>query len=142
MVPLKDNQKENIIKRLSFIDIEINDLQKFKNLSYNEYKLKRDKRRNVERIEENILNAIIDIGKVLLLGENIEIPTTYREIFTQLGQHNVIPEKLGEELSKLVRLRNILSHQYLDLSWDYIKNFMVKGQINVKQFIKIVEKYS
>jgi len=57
------------------------------------------------------------MGKIVLAGEDIELPETYREIFKKLAQIGMVSNELGEGLSDLVRLRNILAHQYLDIKW-------------------------
>jgi uncharacterized protein YutE (UPF0331/DUF86 family) len=69
----------------------------------------------VEKISENVGNATIDIGKVILAGEEIELPETYRNIFKKLAQIQIVSDELAGSLSDLVRLRNIVAHQYLDI---------------------------
>jgi len=107
MNPLNDMQRTSIVKRIDFIEIELKDLESYQKLDFETYSQDRKTRRDVEIIVENIANASIDIGKIVLAGEDIELPETYKEILIKLAQTGVISKELGESLSDLVRLRNI-----------------------------------
>jgi len=139
MTPLNSIQKTSIIKRIDFIEIELKDLDEYKNLDFSTYARDRKARRDVERIIENIVNAVIDIGKIILAGEDLELPDTYREIFVKLGDSGLIDAQHAGCLSDLVRLRNILAHQYLDIKWDMLKDFIEQGSKEVKRFLEITK---
>ena len=137
MVPLNTIQKTSIIKRIDFIETELKDLNEYKTLDFNTYARERKIRRDVERIIENIVNGIIDIGKIILAGEDVVLPDTYREIFIKLGDSGIIDTRLAGCLSDLARLRNILAHQYLDIKWEMIKDFINQGSEEVTTFLGI-----
>lgn len=140
MTPLNELQKINIAKRIDFIELELKDLEEYVGLDFDTYSKNRKVRRDVERISENIANAVIDIGKIIIVGEEIELPETYRDIFKKLVQIQFIDGELSEKLSDLVRLRNILAHQYLDIKWNLINDFLVHGKNDVMSFLHIVRK--
>ncbi len=140
VTPLKAEQKESIIARMAFIETELLDLERFRTTDWKTFLNNRDMRRNIERIVENIANACIDIGKIILAGEATEMPSTYKEVIEKLGLMNLISMELAEELGDLVVIRNILAHQYLDLEWEKIKQFLAKGPERVKEFIQTVQK--
>jgi hypothetical protein len=99
MTPLSDLQKTSIIKRIDFIELELKDLEQYENMSYEIYSRDRKARRDVERLSENIANATIDIGKIILAGENVEMPETYRDVFTKLVEISVIDDASGKTTS-------------------------------------------
>jgi uncharacterized protein YutE (UPF0331/DUF86 family) len=142
MTPLNEIQKISIAKRIDFVELELKDLEEYEGLDFDTYSQNRKARRDVERISENIANAVIDIGKIILAGEDIELPETYRDIFKKLVQIQIVEGELGESLSDLVRLRNILAHQYLDIKWEMIKDFIIRGKNNVRGFLTIIKKIS
>jgi uncharacterized protein YutE (UPF0331/DUF86 family) len=139
MNPLNNLQKTSIVKRIDFLEIELKDLEAYKKLDFETYSRDRKVRRDVERILENVANASIDIGKIILAGEDIDLPDTYKEIFIKLEQAGVISKDLSISLSDLARLRNILAHQYLDLKWEMVKDFIARGKENVKTFLTILK---
>lgn len=140
MTPLKPEQKESIITRMAFIETELSDLERFRATDWNTFLNNRDTRRNIERIIENIANACIDISKIIMAGEATEMPSTYKEVIERLGAMNLIPIGLAEELGDLVVVRNLLAHQYLDLEWDKIKQFLAKGPDKVREFIQAAQR--
>ncbi len=142
MIPLNEIQKISIAKRIDFIELELKDLEEYEGLSFDTYSQNRKARRDVERISENIANAVIDIGKLILAGEDIELPETYRDIFNKLVQVKILDGELGVRISDLVRLRNILAHQYLDIKWEMIKDFIARGKNDVKAFLTLIRKMS
>jgi hypothetical protein len=56
---LREELKQRLLKHLNFLEDELKDYPKFKQLSRTEYFDDRDKRRNVERWIENIINSSI-----------------------------------------------------------------------------------
>lgn len=138
---LNESDKLNILKRIDFIQIELNDLDEYKKLTYEVYNTDRITRRNVERIIENISNALIDISKIIIANENIHIPNSYREIILKLGEIETIDEELAKSIAEIARLRNVLAHQYLDIKWSYVTTFITDKINDVYKFIDAVNKY-
>lgn len=141
MSPLNPFQKENIIRRIAFIESELKDLQIHKKVTYTEYFNDRNKRRLIERIVENILNALADIAKIALSGEVGELPTSYKDSFLKLSTAGVIKDSLAKKLGIYMDLRNELAHQYLDLRWKPFQKFILESSKNIEQFIKVVKKF-
>ncbi|HGE71610.1 TPA: hypothetical protein ENX78_12285, partial [Candidatus Poribacteria bacterium] len=67
---MERDHKIRLIRHLTFLREELEDYESFKNLSKEGYNQERDKRRNVERWIENIINSSIDIAKTILSSEN------------------------------------------------------------------------
>ncbi|MFH1392727.1 MAG: HepT-like ribonuclease domain-containing protein [bacterium] len=134
---LSEADKTNILKILDFLETEMKDFAKFKKVSWQDYLKSRDVKRNIERWIENIVNASLDIAKILLASENQEIPDTYREILEKLGIINSFDLKNTKKLAQWARLRNVLAHQYLDLRWKRVQKFTAEAQ---KDFEYLAEK--
>ena len=141
MTPLEPVQREGIMRRLAFIDQEMGDLAAYDDLDRARYETDRAARRNVERMAENVVNAAIDVAKILGAGENLELPATYREAFLQLARAGLISEELGNELAHLARARNVLAHHYLDMKWDLIHRFLGDGRSAVADFVTAIRAY-
>ncbi len=132
--------KERLIKLTDFLERELVDFPKFKNLSWNEYQNDNDKRRNVERWVENIVNSSIDIAKIILATDRVKIPQTYRDILHNLGATHYFKGGLAKKLSGWAKLRNIVTHEYLDIRWDSIKEFIEESEPVYLGFVKIIKK--
>ncbi len=138
---MKQEFRERLIKHLDFLEAELNDYLQFKKLTREEYFKARDKRRNVERWIENIINSTVDISKIILTAEGIRIPDTYREIVLALSFIEELKTIKPEKVSGWVRFRNIVAHEYLDIKWNSISKFIKETETLYKDFLNTLKKY-
>jgi uncharacterized protein YutE (UPF0331/DUF86 family) len=82
---------------------------------------------------------IFRIAKVVLPGENVPIPEKYREMFLVLGELGLISQEVAVQISVYSRLRNVLAHQYLDIRWEVVKDFLLNGFEVISSFFDSVE---
>ena len=52
------------------------------------------------------------------------MPKTYQQALLKFGLFAGLKEKEAEELSAFARLRNILAHEYLEVTYGSIKKFI------------------
>ena len=133
--------KFRLIKHITFLENELNDFKNFESLSWEEYNSERDKQRNIERWIENIINSSIDIAKIILSYEGQPLADTYKEMIEKLAVLPSFDKKNIEQLSKWVRLRNIISHEYLDIRWSSIKKFISETRPFYEDFLEKVKAY-
>lgn len=128
-----------IMKRVDFIQAELEDLAEYQQISFNDYTSNRKLQRNLERIAENIANAIIDLCKILLSNTTQAIPDTYRDIILKAGELESLDPAHASEIADIARLRNILSHQYLDIKWDALKFFIAQADRIIRPFLSTIK---
>ncbi len=133
--------KFRLIKHLTFFENELKDYDSFKSLSWKEYNEERNKRRDVERWIENILNSSIDIAKIILTSEALTLPDTYREMVASISLVAGFNKEIIEKISRWVKLRNIISHEYLDVRWSSIKKFISETEPLFKGFLNMTKGY-
>lgn len=113
---LEQIDRERLTRISDFLYSELSNIKhKFQNIDFKIYSSNRDTQRNVERCIENIINASLDIAKIILVSKNLPIPETYRKYFITLYTSDIIDKETADTLSDGVRLRDILAHQYLDI---------------------------
>ena len=74
------------------------------------------------------------ITKLTEAHEEIRLSDTYREVLLSLSLVREFNSKGAEELSKWVRFRNIISHEYLDIKWASIKRFIGETEQCIRDF--------
>lgn len=121
---LTENDKERLRNCVDFLESELRYYPDFAGLAQSVYESEVATRRNVERWVENIVNASIDIAKITLASEKKRIPQTYRDIFYELRLIEGFPKAIAEQIGKFVKLRNILAHEYLDIRFKRIREFL------------------
>jgi len=137
-----DKEEEVRLKiRIDFLKTEMEELDRFKNLTKKEYTEDRDKRKLIERWAENIINAIIDITKMVLASEKKLAPRSYEEALLNFGFLIGLEEKESERLSKFAKLRNILAHEYLDILYREIQYFIKEFPKFYKKVLSFLENY-
>jgi len=137
---MRKEDRERVIRLLDYLESEVDDYPVFSNLSWETYQKDKEKRRNVERWIENIVMSSIDIAKILLASENRPIPESYKEILSHIGLIGDFDEEFGKKLSKWAGLRNIVAHEYLDIRWRNIKEFINESEPVYRQLIKGIKK--
>ena len=130
-----------LTKHITFFEAELKDYEKFESLSWNEYNQERSKRRDVERWIENIVNSSIDIAKIILSVEGITLADTYKETVVLLSLVPGFDKNEIESLSGWIKLRNIISHEYLDIRWSSIKKFVSETKPLYERFLNRLRKY-
>jgi uncharacterized protein YutE (UPF0331/DUF86 family) len=65
-----------------------------------------------------IINRALDLADEVILTNRLGMPSSYREIFDILKRRRFIDRDLAEEMAALVFYRNMIAHQYDDLTDD------------------------
>lgn len=128
-----------IMKRVDFIQAELEDLAEYLPLNFSSYSSDRKLQRNLERIAENIANALIDLSKIILSNTTQAIPDTYRDIILKAGELEALDPDHASKIADIARLRNILAHQYLDIKWDALKFFIAEADKIIQPFLSTIK---
>lgn len=85
-----------------------------------------------------LINRTIDLGDEIVSAENLGMPGSYRNIFQRLAQAKIISKRMNDDLSALVRVRNLLAHEYETLTERDIYEALQKIKV-VNEFIAVVK---
>lgn len=83
-----------------------------------------------------ILNRTIDLGKEIIRGRKLGLPASYREIFQILEKEKIISSELSQKLQYLANRRNLLAHEYFDITEKSIFLMYLKVS-SIKEFMKV-----
>jgi uncharacterized protein YutE (UPF0331/DUF86 family)/predicted nucleotidyltransferase len=122
-------------RRVVFLNSELADLPAFSGLTQRDYEQDRHRRRDVERLVENLMNAVMDIAKIVLASEKRPIPETYRDVLYAIGAIDPFHPERAEQLAGWAGLRNVLAHEYLDLRWKPLSQFLQHGERVLHAFL-------
>lgn len=121
---LNEVDRDRLRRITDFLSSELTDAGEFSSLTRESYMTDSGRRRNVECWIENIVNASIDVAKILLASAQATLPQTYREILLNLETLPDFKPQTAQALSSFSKLRNILAHEYLDMRWAQISGFL------------------
>lgn len=138
---LNPEEETKLLERIHFLKTELQEIEDFKKITFKEYREDRNKRRIIERWVENIINATIDIAKIILASEKKRMPKTYETALLDFGIFIGLNQEESEKFSRLANLRNILAHEYLDILYGRIQNFIEDSLPIYKKIFNFLEKY-
>lgn len=138
---LSEEDAYSLDRRLVFLEGELRVLADFSQLDWTQYQENSHERRALERTIENIMNASIDISKIILASQKRTIPSSYREMVSHVRYVQPFSSDVMEKISSWAELRNILAHEYLDLRWKSIEQFLHSSESFIQQFIDAARKF-
>ncbi|MGR3309207.1 MAG: DUF86 domain-containing protein [Candidatus Brocadiales bacterium] len=116
--------EERLMVRLDFLKLQMEDYPRYQKVDWNEYSKDRFLRREIERWVEDTINCVIDIVKIILSREKLPIPNTNKELLKAIETVGDFEKGFGEGISRWASIRNKLAHEYLDLKWEGVKDFL------------------
>ena len=69
------------------------------------------------------------------------MPKTYQQALLKFGFFVGLEEKEAEELSTFARLRNILAHEYLEVTYGSIKKFIDVSPVIYRKIFDFLSQY-
>ena len=131
--------KTRIRERLKFLEKEFGEIEEIRKFNWQDYLVDSFKRKIIERWVENLVIVSLDIAKIILASEKREIPQSYKDtlkVFTAV----YIDSSLADKFSAFAEFRNIIVHEYLDIRWKKIVNFIKEAEKLYPKFIEKVKK--
>lgn len=128
-----------IKKRLGQLSVSLKKIERFKDISYEEF-LDDDMIQDV--IEYNLfisINMMIDIATHIVVDNNMGTPETLGEAFDILNKKQYLSDERTKIYRNMVGLRNILSHEYVSIDKKIIFNILKESLIDIKRFIIFID---
>lgn len=137
-----------IAKKLAGMSKRFDKLKRYESLSLDDYLLDEDRQTIIERLLELIIQAALDINKILLkqvsgvnLGSNGDESLTNANIFRLAGEHGFISLDLAEQLAKSGQFRNVLAHLYDDIDPEQVYIALQKAYEQYPGYIEAIQDY-
>ena len=127
-----------IKKRLNQLSTSLNKIERFKDISLEEF-LKDDIIQDV--VEYNLfiaINMMIDIATHIVVDNNMGNPETLGGAFAILNKQKYLSEDESKIYRNMVGLRNILLHEYVNIDKRMIYDIMTNNLIDIKKYIIFV----
>ncbi len=84
----------------------------------------------------SIINSALSLAEGVINAKNLGIPGNYADIFEMLKQNKIISDGLCGEMKTLIKLQNLLAHEYETFDERQIAKLSAKVYY-VKEFVKI-----
>lgn len=128
--------KKIIIRKISFINKDLQSLRALSKLSLKTYLSKSDYEAMAERYLERIIGRMIDINYHILVEEEDVISVDYFNSFIDLGKKKYLPLKFSRDLANSAGLRNRLAHEYDEIDEKKIYEAIQSSLKDVPKYLK------
>lgn len=136
MVP---EEKNALLVRVERLKEELKFLKQNKPKSYEEFVQNPVKRRSIERSLEVALEAVLDIGRLIISLKNLHKPSDNTEVFDILAVDNILPKEFAKNIRGIGGMRNVLVHDYMII--DYKKVYKALQKIDeLQKFVEYIVK--
>lgn len=102
--------------------------------------LKQNKERSaaVKYQMQTAVECCANIAEHIIFGLDLGNPTTSKELFPILTQHDIVDSQLAKKLQDAVGLRNILVHLYRQVNLAILVNSATVGLNDLREFAKAI----
>ena len=66
------------------------------------------------------IEAAVDIGRHVIASERLRAPDSFAEVFSILGEANLLSPDSAASMADAARFRNVLVHQYIDVDDELV----------------------
>ncbi len=122
-------------RKFELIDDSLRKLEEIKkeNPSLERYRNSWKDKDSAERNLQKTIEAIIDIGKMLVADKGLREPGNNREVFLILEENNLFPTEFISLIDKIIGMRNILVHSYDRVDEAVVYGILQKNLCDVRK---------
>lgn len=103
--------RKRILAKLDGLASHLDELNEIAPTSFEEFQ-ETEKKRACERLLQIAIEAVIDVGGLIVSGQRLGLPADEDDVFRKLRDHGVLSEELIQTLRSMRGFRNILVHEY------------------------------
>jgi uncharacterized protein YutE (UPF0331/DUF86 family) len=133
---------EGVGKKLIGMTKRLTRLSVHQSLTFAGYLQDEDRQATIERYLEIIIQAAIDINKMLLAHRGIDLAELKNsETFTIAGELGILSTELATRLSLSAGFRNVLAHLYDDIIPEMAYQALQRAVVDYPRYIQQIETY-
>lgn len=130
------------IRKFDLIEESIKKLSELRreNPTLDKYRRSWKDKDSAERNLQKVIEAIIDLGKMLIADKKLREPSNNREVFQILEEEGLFPSELMPLIDKMIGMRNVLVHSYNRIDDSIIYGVLKKNLSDIKKLSLILKK--
>ena len=95
-----------------------------------------------ERYFERIMEAVIDLGFILIKEKNFKMPEDEEGIFNIFSKEKIISEELSKKLKDAKGMRNFIIHQYEKINDELVFEVLTENlEKDVREFLESIGEF-
>ena len=138
---LSPEDADRLRRTIEFIENQMTLYATLSGWTFSDYEKDLIKRGAAERWVENMVNAVTDISKIVLSSGKKPSPYGYADAVRASIIYLDVREDFWDKFLNWIKLRNILAHEYLDIKWKRISDFIQYSEPYFKSFVDAAKKF-
>jgi uncharacterized protein YutE (UPF0331/DUF86 family) len=130
--------KELVSRKLSQLRMYVDELRRAKDINWEKYRSDLRTRAFVERYVHLAIEEVIDVANHLVSFYQWREPTSFRDLFSILREHDIIPEDDLLTFQRMASFRNMLVHRYESIDDKLVFGIFNKHLDDFDLFIRLV----
>lgn len=129
-------------RKFDLIDESIKKLSELRreNSTLDHYRKSWKDKDSAERNLQKVIEAIIDLGKMLIADKKLKEPSNNREVFQILEEEGLFPSELMSLIDKMIGMRNVLVHSYNKVDDLIVYSVIKKNLSDIKKLSFVLKK--
>jgi len=129
-------------RKFDLIDESIKKLSELRreNSTLDHYRKSWKDKDSAERNLQKVIEAIIDLGKMLIADKKLKEPSNNREVFQILEEEGLFPSELMSLIDKMIGMRNVLVHSYNKVDDLIVYSVIKKNLFDIKKLSFVLKK--
>jgi uncharacterized protein YutE (UPF0331/DUF86 family) len=132
---------ETLKTKLDTVETYLTDLHDIQPANYEAFEQDKMLRRYAERVLHMTIDTCIQTGIEVLTEEGLRAPENYHDVFTVLGEHQLLPLQLVNSMTLMVELRNLLVYEYDVLDHMMIYSVLKRRLDDLQEFVRAMRAY-
>jgi len=131
-------------RKLELIEDSLKKLSEIKNdnPTLKKYRISWKDRDSAERNLHKIIEAIIDVGKMIIAEKKFREPANNREVFQILEEKGIFPQEFIPLLDKMIGMRNVIVHAYDRIDDSIVFGVLKKNLADIRKLSGILKESS
>ncbi len=134
--------KELLSRKLSQLRTYVDELRRAEDINWEKYHSDLRARAFVERYIHMAIEEVIDVANHFVSFYQWREPTSFRDLFTILREHDIIPEDHLLTFQRMASFRNMLVHRYESIDDELVFGIFNKHLSDFDLFIRLVTDWS
>jgi len=130
--------KELVSRKLSQLRAYVEELERAEDISWEKYQSDVRVRAFVERFIHLAIEEAIDVANHFVSFYQWREPTSFRDLFSILQEHGIVPQVHLQTLQNMASFRNMLVHRYESIDDELVFGIFKKRLGDFHLFIALV----
>ncbi|MGI6129964.1 MAG: type VII toxin-antitoxin system HepT family RNase toxin [bacterium] len=130
--------RQFLAERTQIIRASIARLQELSSLTKEDFTGNLDNYAIAEHHLRRALQALLDLGRHIVVKNNFGNPASYREVLDLLGQHSVLDPDFARKIRAMASYRNRLVHDYAEVTNEEMINILKNELGDLTQLLNLL----